>query len=134
MVDAQGQFQLLEVNTVPGMTSHSLVPMAAKAAGLSFDQLVEKVLEGLSVMATQNRRGANRTGSAADKLIAVSNVLGEAVDGCYGRAGLGDLRRRPALQADRQAPDQCDDRWQLYLFRDRTSSPSWWLERLMVAS
>jgi len=46
MVDSAGQFQLLEVNTVPGMTSHSLVPMAAKAAGLSFDQLVEKILEG----------------------------------------------------------------------------------------
>ena len=45
MVDGQGNFQLLEVNTVPGMTSHSLVPMAAKAADLSFDQLVEKVLE-----------------------------------------------------------------------------------------
>ena len=46
MVDSDGQFQLLEVNTVPGMTSHSLVPMAAKAAGLSFDQLVGKILEG----------------------------------------------------------------------------------------
>jgi len=46
MVDHQGQFQLLEVNTVPGMTSHSLVPMAAKAAGLDFDQLVEKILAG----------------------------------------------------------------------------------------
>jgi D-alanine-D-alanine ligase len=46
MVDDQGQFQLLEVNTVPGMTSHSLVPMAAKAAGLDFDQLVAKILEG----------------------------------------------------------------------------------------
>ena len=46
MVDDQGQFQLLEVNTVPGMTSHSLVPMAAKAAGLSFDQLVAKILGG----------------------------------------------------------------------------------------
>lgn len=45
MVDEQGNFQLLEVNTVPGMTSHSLVPMAAKAAGINFDQLVEKVLE-----------------------------------------------------------------------------------------
>ncbi len=45
MVDSRGDFQLLEVNTVPGMTSHSLVPMAAKAAGLSFEQLVEKVLE-----------------------------------------------------------------------------------------
>ena len=46
MVDDQGQFQLLEVNTVPGMTSHSLVPMAAKAAGLNFDQLVAKILQG----------------------------------------------------------------------------------------
>ena len=46
MVDDQGRFQLLEVNTVTGMTSHSLVPMAAKAAGLSFDQLVAKILEG----------------------------------------------------------------------------------------
>jgi D-alanine-D-alanine ligase len=45
MVDAQGNYQLLEVNTVPGMTSHSLVPMAAKAGGLSFEQLVAKVLE-----------------------------------------------------------------------------------------
>jgi D-alanine-D-alanine ligase len=45
MVDNQGQFQLLEVNTVPGMTSHSLVPMAAQAAGLSFQQLVQAILE-----------------------------------------------------------------------------------------
>jgi D-alanine-D-alanine ligase len=40
MADAQGHFYLLEVNTVPGMTSHSLVPMAAKAAGMTFNQLV----------------------------------------------------------------------------------------------
>ena len=45
MVDADNKFQLLEVNTVPGMTSHSLVPMAAKAAGLDFDQLVLAILE-----------------------------------------------------------------------------------------
>ena len=45
MVDADNRFQLLEVNTVPGMTSHSLVPMAAKAAGLDFDQLVLAILE-----------------------------------------------------------------------------------------
>jgi D-alanine-D-alanine ligase len=45
MVDSKGSFQLLEVNTVPGMTSHSLVPMAASAAGLSFDQLVLSILE-----------------------------------------------------------------------------------------
>jgi len=35
---------LIEVNTVPGMTDHSLVPMAAKAAGISFDQLALKIL------------------------------------------------------------------------------------------
>lgn len=45
MRDVQGNFFLLEVNTVPGMTDHSLVPMAAKAAGLDFDQLVMKILE-----------------------------------------------------------------------------------------
>jgi D-alanine-D-alanine ligase len=45
MIDADNRFQLLEVNTVPGMTSHSLVPMAAKAAGLDFDQLVLAILE-----------------------------------------------------------------------------------------
>lgn len=44
MLDAQGQFQLLEVNTVPGMTEKSLVPMAAKAAGYDFETLVSKVL------------------------------------------------------------------------------------------
>ena len=45
MVDDQGRFQLLEVNTVPGMTSHSLVPMAAKAVGLDFEALVQAILE-----------------------------------------------------------------------------------------
>lgn len=44
MRDEQGNFWLLEVNTVPGMTDHSLVPMAAKAAGLSFEQLVLTIL------------------------------------------------------------------------------------------
>lgn len=44
MQDADGQFWLLEVNTVPGMTDHSLVPMAAKAAGLDFQQLVLAIL------------------------------------------------------------------------------------------
>ncbi|MBU1438072.1 MAG: D-alanine--D-alanine ligase [Gammaproteobacteria bacterium] len=45
MMDEAGNFYLLEVNTVPGMTEKSLVPMAAKAAGYSFEQLVYKVLE-----------------------------------------------------------------------------------------
>lgn len=44
MADAQQNFYLLEVNTAPGMTSHSLVPMAAKAIGLSFAELVLTVL------------------------------------------------------------------------------------------
>jgi len=45
MQDADGSFNLLEVNTSPGMTSHSLVPMAAKQFGLSFSQLVVRILE-----------------------------------------------------------------------------------------
>jgi D-alanine-D-alanine ligase len=40
-----GKFYLLEVNTAPGMTSHSLVPKAAKAFGIEFDELVWRVLE-----------------------------------------------------------------------------------------
>lgn len=45
MMDADGQFQLLEVNTAPGMTDHSLVPMAAREAGLSFEALVLQILD-----------------------------------------------------------------------------------------
>jgi D-alanine-D-alanine ligase len=45
MMDGAGRPQLLEVNTVPGMTDHSLVPMAAKAAGINFDELVWRILE-----------------------------------------------------------------------------------------
>jgi len=45
MMNSKGEFMLLEVNTVPGMTSHSLVPMAAAAAGDDFDALVLKILE-----------------------------------------------------------------------------------------
>ena len=44
MQDTDGQFWLLEVNTAPGMTDHSLVPMAARAAGLDFQQLVLSIL------------------------------------------------------------------------------------------
>ncbi|WP_372739322.1 D-alanine--D-alanine ligase [Neptunomonas sp.] len=45
MQDAAGNFYLLEVNTTPGMTDHSLVPMAARQAGLSFEQLVVEILQ-----------------------------------------------------------------------------------------
>lgn len=44
MQDAEGAFQLLEVNTAPGMTDHSLVPMAAARRGISFEQLVVEIL------------------------------------------------------------------------------------------
>lgn len=44
MQDEAGQFYLLEVNTVPGMTDHSLVPMAAAAAGMTFSELVLAIL------------------------------------------------------------------------------------------
>ncbi|MEC7816517.1 MAG: D-alanine--D-alanine ligase [Pseudomonadota bacterium] len=45
MQDADGEFWLLEVNTVPGMTDHSLVPMAARAAGIGFEELVVRILK-----------------------------------------------------------------------------------------
>ena len=45
MLDAKKKPWLLEVNTVPGMTGHSLVPMAARARGISFEQLVVQILE-----------------------------------------------------------------------------------------
>lgn len=45
MLDEQGKWNLLEVNTVPGMTPTSLVPKAAKQAGYSFEQLVEEILK-----------------------------------------------------------------------------------------
>jgi D-alanine-D-alanine ligase len=44
-----GSVSLLEMNTSPGMTGHSLVPMAAKAAGISFDELVVRILEATHV-------------------------------------------------------------------------------------
>jgi len=44
MMDAEGKPWLIEVNTIPGMTSHSLVPMSAKQAGMSFDDLTLKIL------------------------------------------------------------------------------------------
>ncbi len=45
MMDGSGRAQLLEINTVPGMTDHSLVPMAARAVGVDFPELCWRVLE-----------------------------------------------------------------------------------------
>ena len=44
LMDEAGNHHFLELNTSPGMTDHSLVPMAAKAAGISFDELVLKIM------------------------------------------------------------------------------------------
>jgi len=44
MLDRQEQPWLIEANTIPGMTSHSLVPMAAKQSGMGFDDLVVEIL------------------------------------------------------------------------------------------
>ncbi|MCU7844361.1 MAG: D-alanine--D-alanine ligase [Candidatus Thiodiazotropha sp. (ex Monitilora ramsayi)] len=52
MLDEQERPWLIEVNTVPGMTDHSLVPMAAGVAGIDFDQLV------LRILATSLEQGA----------------------------------------------------------------------------
>jgi D-alanine-D-alanine ligase len=45
MASADGQPLVIEVNTVPGMTSHSLVPMAAREDGTSFNELCWRILE-----------------------------------------------------------------------------------------
>ena len=50
MRHSDGEFYVLEVNTIPGMTSHSLVPMAAAAAGMDIATLVQRIVE-LSVEA-----------------------------------------------------------------------------------
>lgn len=57
MCDEQGRAWLIEVNTVPGMTDHSLVPMAAKEAGIDFDQLVWRILETSFVQRAGERHG-----------------------------------------------------------------------------
>ena len=49
MMDKAGRHYFIEVNTSPGMTSHSLVPMAAKEVGISFDQLVLEILKTADV-------------------------------------------------------------------------------------
>ncbi len=45
LMDEEGRAYFLEVNTSPGMTDHSLVPMAARQAGISYDQLVLRILD-----------------------------------------------------------------------------------------
>jgi D-alanine-D-alanine ligase len=49
MWDGKNAPMLLEINTSPGMTDHSLVPMAAQAAGISYDELVMRILAQASL-------------------------------------------------------------------------------------
>ena len=51
ILDGQGEMEVLEVNTIPGFTNHSLVPMAAQYAGLTFDQLIDRLVR----LATERR-------------------------------------------------------------------------------
>jgi D-alanine-D-alanine ligase len=44
-MDRKGNLFCLEVNTLPGMTKTSLVPKAAKAMGISFDELIERIVK-----------------------------------------------------------------------------------------
>lgn len=62
MTGNDGEPQVLEVNTIPGMTSHSLVPMAAREAGIDFEELCWRILEtsvGVDVRATHIEVAAN---------------------------------------------------------------------------
>jgi D-alanine-D-alanine ligase len=48
MLQPDGRYFFLEINTAPGMTGHSLVPIAARAEGIAFDQLCIRILDGAS--------------------------------------------------------------------------------------
>jgi len=63
--DAEGRHWLIEVNTVPGMTSHSLVPMAARAVGLDFPGLCIAILEQ-TLDSRARPAGASTGGESAD--------------------------------------------------------------------
>jgi D-alanine-D-alanine ligase len=49
MLSSSGEYYFLEINTSPGMTGHSLVPIAAKAIGMPFPELCEKILTTASL-------------------------------------------------------------------------------------
>lgn len=57
MRDTNGNNYLLEVNTAPGMTSHSLVPKAAAVVGINFDDLVWRILEGSMALSNGGAHG-----------------------------------------------------------------------------
>jgi D-alanine-D-alanine ligase len=54
ILDEEKNPSILEINTIPGMTENSLLPKAAKKAGISFDNLVEKILFGATLHKSRN--------------------------------------------------------------------------------
>jgi D-alanine-D-alanine ligase len=76
MRDRQGRNWLLEVNTAPGMTSHSLVPKAARAAGLEYEEVCWRVLEtSFKEQGTgSGERGAGGAGDAGNTASIVPSV------------------------------------------------------------
>jgi D-alanine-D-alanine ligase len=62
MLDTQGRPWFIEVNTVPGLTGHSLVPMAARASGINFTQLALQILDSSFRDDTQPRTGERHAG------------------------------------------------------------------------
>ncbi len=64
MCDENGKPWLIEVNTIPGMTDHSLVPMAARTAGIDFDELVIRILQ--TSMTNSDHGGENSHGGIAN--------------------------------------------------------------------
>ena len=57
MLDGSGRPWFIEVNTVPGLTDHSLVPMAARAAGTDFEQLVCRILDSSTDNVPEGQHG-----------------------------------------------------------------------------
>ena len=64
MCDEEDRPWIIEINTIPGMTDHSLVPMAARAAGIEFDELVWRILE-TTVIAEQSGMSAGAVKEAS---------------------------------------------------------------------
>lgn len=64
MCDESGKPWLIEVNTIPGMTDHSLVPMAARTAGIEFDELVLRILQ--TSMTNSGHGGESSRGGIAN--------------------------------------------------------------------
>jgi len=63
LLDAAGQPWFIEVNTVPGLTDHSLVPMAARASGMNFGQLVLRILDASRLAGEPGGDGGQHAGT-----------------------------------------------------------------------